>query len=389
MTSRTASSSSPWPDQRSVAALATIAQVLGLGEIGGRSLLDTVTGYLGPKHVCSSSTISSSFSPLLGGRGPPRGLSMPHGPGHQPGSAAPPGRAPVRRAGCWLATDPTRAPSVEALPEYAAAALFIQRAIEARAEFAVTEENAPAVAEICRRLDGLPLAIELAAARIKLLTPEVLLQRLERRLTLLTGARGTYRLDNARSDTASLGATPCCPITSGACSARLAVFVGGFTLDAAHAVCSREAELLVDPLDSVASLVDMNLVRREDVDGEPRFGMLETIREYAGEQLAASGEADDVRRGHAEHYLALAEESEPRIRSSPEQREWLAKLATEHDNLRARWRGVSPSPGDSGIGVRLAGALSWFWEDHGHLGEGRRGWNGRLRRAPWRRRPPG
>ena len=268
--------------------------------------------------------------------------------------------------------DARQTTTAEVVSHSPAVALFVQRAHAVRADFSLTDENAPAVAEVCARLDGLPLAIELAAARIRLLSPRAMLSRLERRLPLLTG--GARDLPTRQQTLRGTIAWSYDLLDEGerVLFRRLAVFVGGCTLEAIAAVCDPDGDLGLDVLDGVASLVAKSLLRQDEgPDGELRIGMLETIREYALDCLEASGEAAPTRRAQAEYYLALAEEAERRIRSSAEQRDWLARLETEHDNVRAALAWCQTESGDAGIGVRLAGALSWFWHDHGHLGEGR------------------
>ena len=204
--------------------------------------------------------------------------------------------------------DPSGCSGVEGLTQYEAVRLFIERARRLRPNFSVTDENAPAVAEICARLDGLPLAIELAAARIKLLPPGAMLERLGSRLKLLGGGardlperqrtlRGAIEWSHALLDE-----------DEQLLFARLAVFSGGRTLEAIEAVCDARGDLPMDALESVSSLLDKSLLRQEEgPEGEPRFMMLETIHEYARERLEASGEAEETRRLHAEYFLALAE----------------------------------------------------------------------------------
>jgi predicted ATPase/DNA-binding SARP family transcriptional activator len=264
--------------------------------------------------------------------------------------------------------------SLPALAGYAAVALFVERARDVRPGFAITSENAPAVAEICRRLDGLPLAIELAAARVKLLPPQALLARLEHRLALLTGGpRDLPARQQTLRDTLAWSYGLLDPAEQ-ALFRRLAVFVGGCTLEAAEAVCAvgvadREASSpspsphLPSPdhvLDLVASLVDKSLVRREEQpDGEPRLGLLETLREFGLEQLEASSEAEAIRERHASYYLDLAERAETEL-VGPHQQTWLALLERERDNLRAveRW---AVARGDAETIVRLGAALWRFW----------------------------
>jgi non-specific serine/threonine protein kinase len=268
--------------------------------------------------------------------------------------------------------DPKRLLDIEELARYEAVRLFVQRARAARPDFELTAETAPAVAELCARLDGLPLAIELAAARVKLLPPPALLARLGQRLSLLTGGardlparqqtlRSTidWSYDLLESDEKTM-------------FERLAVFVGGFTLDAVEAVLHPGEDRPLEILDDLALLVDQSLLRQiEAAGGEPRFGMLETIREYAAERLEASAEAEVVRRRHAEHYLALSERAGPEL-FGPSQGTWLELLEREHDNLRAAL-GWALERDEAGLGMRLASALGDFWAVRGHLAEGQ-GW---------------
>ena len=271
--------------------------------------------------------------------------------------------------------DPRRLPAVDTLSQYAAVALFIQRALAVKPDFRVDNANAPAVAEICVRLDGLPLAIELAAARIKLFPPQAMLARLGRRLELLRG--GARDMPDRHQTLRHAIAWSYDLLEAGeqALFRRLAVFARGCTLEAAEAVCQAVHDPAAGPgqslevLDGVASLVDKSLLRQqEQASGEPRFRMLETIREYGLECLTASGEEPAVRRAHADYYLALAEAAEPAL-TGPEQTTWLERLEAEHDNLRAALRWAEES-GEAEIGLRLAGALCQFWLMRGHLREG-------------------
>ena len=266
--------------------------------------------------------------------------------------------------------DARRQYTAETLSQYAAVALFIERALAVKPDFAVTNDNAPAVAEICARLDGLPLAIELAAARSKVLPPRAMLSRLGHRLSILTGgARDlplrqqtlravldwSYDLLNDREQTLF---------------PRLAVFAGGFTLGAAEAVCPALGELEIDVLDVMESLVDKSLVRQdEQADGDVRFVVLETVREYALERLAQSQEAEALERQHAAYYLRLAEE-ESRHLKGPQQGTWRERLERENDNMRAALRWFIAS-NEAEQGLRLAGALRSFWAQGGYLSEGR------------------
>jgi predicted ATPase len=275
--------------------------------------------------------------------------------------------------------DRTRLPSLDRLTQYEAVRLFIERAQAVKADFAVTNDNAPAIAEICYQLDGLPLAIELAAARIKLFPPQALLARLGNRLKLLTGgARDLPQRQQTIRDTIAWS-YDLLDAGEQALFARLGVFVGGWTLESTEAVCNADGDLSVEIMDGVAALVDQSLVRQnEGPDGEPRFTMLETIHEYALERLAGSGEIDVVWRRHAEYFLALAEAAEPHLRRH-EQIAWLDRLEREHDNLQAalRW---SLNRGEGETATQLAVALYEFWNVR-HVSETRRWFEEILSRA--------
>jgi predicted ATPase len=260
--------------------------------------------------------------------------------------------------------------SVAALTEYAAVQLFIARAQAVKADFGVTDATAAAIAEICHRLDGLPLAIELAAARIKLFPPQALLTRLKRRLQLLTvGVQDLPAHQQTLRTTIDWSYQLLDPAEQ-RLFARLGVFVGGWTLEAAEAVCTVEGVLGSDVLDGLAALVDQSLVRQEEgMDGAPRFTMLETIREYALERLDESGEVEALQRRHADYCLALAEQAEPALLGA-EPGVWMERLEAEHDNLRAalRW---ALDRNRAETAMRLAGALWHFWGMHGYISEGR------------------
>jgi len=265
-----------------------------------------------------------------------------------------------------------------------AVVLFLQRARAVRPDLALTPEAARAIAIICARLDGLPLAIELAAARALLLSPPALLARLDDRLGLLTrgASDATERQRTLRG--AIDWSYELLDAGERRLFARLAVFAGGATLSAAEAICDAAGDLGIDVLDRLESLLDKSLLRRApaaDVEGaagadradagEPRVAMLETIRAYARERLEASGELEGERRAHATYYLALAEEADGRL-TGPEQGRWLARLEQEHDNLRAAlaW---NVDEGQASTALRLINALGRFWFARGHATEGR-GW---------------
>ncbi|HEY8188303.1 MAG TPA: winged helix-turn-helix domain-containing protein [Pyrinomonadaceae bacterium] len=259
--------------------------------------------------------------------------------------------------------------SIDDLLRFPAVQLFLARARSAKPGFVLTDENAVTIAEICFRLDGLPLAIELAAARTKMISPDAILARLKNQLALLTGGprdvpirqqtmRGTisWSFDLLEREEKLL-------------FAQLAVFVGGFTLEGAEAICGKQNGVVaLDVLEVLTSLIEQNLLAIRDQPGsETRFHMLEVVREFARETLAESGELDVMNRKHAEYYCALGEAAEPRLEAA-QSGEWLNRLENDHDNLRAalNWASVN----DAALGQRLAAAIWRFWWLHGHIREG-------------------
>jgi predicted ATPase/class 3 adenylate cyclase len=267
--------------------------------------------------------------------------------------------------------DPDSLPPLEHLTEYEAVRLFVERATAVRPDFSLTEENGPAVVEICERLDGLPLAIELAAARIKVLPPRVLLDRLGNRLKILTG--GARNLPERQRTLRNAIEWSYGLLDQGEklLFGRLGVFSGGATLEAIEAVCDARGDLPTDVFDGASSLLDKSLLRQEErAAGEPRFVMLETIHEFASVMLKESGEVETVRRAHAEYFLALAEEAEPMLWGA-EDAAWLDRLEQEHDNLRAALSWAIEHE-EATLALRVGGALRWFWYMEGYYGEGRR-----------------
>lgn len=254
---------------------------------------------------------------------------------------------------------------LDMLSRIAAVNLLVERARAANPRFALSHENASAVIDICRRLDGLPLAIELAAARLKLLSPQAMLARLGNRLTLLTeGNRNLLAHQQTLRRTIDWSFELLTPVEQ-TLFTRLAVFVGGWTLEAAEAVCDEMA------LDTLTALLDHSLVSQTTGgDGELRFGMLETIREYTLERLRADAEEQDIRRNHATFYLNLAERAEAAL-IGPDQASWLTRLEQEHDNIRAALQWALDHD-QNDIAVRLTAAVWRFWHVHGHVIEGRR-----------------
>ena len=355
-----------------------LAETLGIRDVAGQTLLETLEHHLRDKRML---VLLDNFEHLLAAVplvadlvGECQGLTVlvtSRAPLHLTGEHQFPLRPLSFHGAAYSAS--------AGVPAWSAAVeLFCQRARAIAPTFELTAANAATVAEICRRLDGLPLAIELAAARIKLFSPRALLDRLDRRLHLLGG--GARDLPERQHTLRDAVAWSYDLLDTGeqALFRRLAVFAGGFTLEAAQAVCGPgpDGSEEGDVLERLAALVDNSLlasrseasVGREDE--EPRFMMLETIREYAAERLQSSGEAEAMHRAHALYYLALAEAAQPEA-FAHEQEGWLALLEEEHDNLRAalswaiRTREVDKA-------ARLALALWRFWATSSHLSEGRR-----------------
>ncbi|HZU75688.1 MAG TPA: AAA family ATPase, partial [Dehalococcoidia bacterium] len=269
--------------------------------------------------------------------------------------------------------------TMAAIRHSAAVALFTERAQAAQPDFALTETNAATVAELCRRLDGLPLAIELAAARVRTLPPAELLARIDHALPLLTGgARDAPARQRTLRHSIAWSYALLTPAEQ-RLFRRLAVFVGGWTLEAAEAVCDGEHDLGADALEALASLVDKSLVRRvEGPEGRARFTLLATVREYAYERLEGAGEQESLHRRHAAYLIALAQQAEPMLRSA-DRPAWDLRLAYERDNLRAAvtW---TIEHGEAELGLRLVGALQ-LWLQRTLANEGRR-WTERLLALP-------
>ena len=349
--------------------VSTIAQAVGVRETGNQSAQESMKDFLGGldqpmlllldnfEHLVSAAPVISdllSVGPKL------KIVVTSQSPLHVYGEhefPVPPLALP----------DPKSLPPLDVLSRLPAIALFVERARAVKHDFALTRENAPAVAAVCARLDGLPLAIELAAARIKLLSPSAMLARLESCLNLLTGGardlptrqqtlRGTvdwsYGLLNTAEQTLFR---------------RLSVFIGGGTLEAVEAVCDTTGDLGLDVLDGMASMVDKSLAQQVEEAGETRFVMLSTIREYALECLAASDDVAATRRSHAAYYLVLAEEGAVEAATHPE---WLDRFEVEHDNFRTALEYLIKI-GDADWGLRLGTALFRFWETREYLTEGR------------------
>jgi predicted ATPase/class 3 adenylate cyclase len=356
--------------------VSAIAQALGVRETGERPLIDSLKDYLKNRQTC---LLLDNYEHLIEAGGVV-GQLLQAAPGLKVLATS---RVPLHiRGEKEYAVQPLQLPDTRHLPpleqltQYEAVRLFIERGTDVKSDFAVDNDNAPAVAEICVRLDGLPLAIELAAGRVKFLSPQAILSRLQSRLKLLMGGardapsrqltlRNTiaWSYDLLSEDEQTL-------------FRRLAVFQGVRTIEAIEAVCNTGGDLDIDTLEGVLSLADKSLLRQEEgISGEPRFAMLETIHEFAREKLQESGEEEVLSREHALCFMRLAEEAEPFL-TGPKQAEWLNMLAGEHDNLRCalKWVGGEAENGDlevAEIGLRIAGALWQFWSMRGYLSEGR------------------
>jgi predicted ATPase len=349
-----------------------IAQTVGVRETGGQPLLETLKAYLKSlstpmlllldnfEHLVPAASMVAELlvvGPNL------KVLATSRAPLHIYGEhefPVPPLALP----------DSQSLPPLEVLSQYSAVALFIQRATAVKPDFKLTEENAPSVAEICARLDGLPLPIELAAARVKLLTPTAMCTRLVSRLQLLTGGARDLPARQQTLRGAIDWSYDFLDAAEQKLFRRLSVFVGGCTLEAVEAVCDTKSDLGLDLLDGMASMVDKSLLRQvEQARGESRFVMLETIREYATEKLAASGEEALTKRAHAAYCLVLAEEGALEG-TGAERTEWLDCIEIDHDNFRAALEWLIESA-DAEWGLRLGAALFRFWEMREYLTEGR------------------
>jgi len=270
---------------------------------------------------------------------------------------------------------PGRPPTAADLAHVAAVQFFVERARAARPAFVLTDEDAPAIAAICRQLDGLPLAIELAAARLTVLPPAALLARLRKRLLLLTGGARDLPARQQTMRDAIAWSYDLLESDEQTLFRRLAVFAGGCTLETAEAICTGVGtnDPTVDVLDGVAMLVDASLLQAvEQQDGEPRFRILETIREYGLERLAASADKEVIPRRYADYFMRAAEEAAPRLLSG-ERPAWQERLGGEYDNLRAALWWCREDTSLAEVGLRLAGALAVFWYFRRDMSEGR-GW---------------
>ena len=343
--------------------IGAIAEALGLREAGGDSLVNQVHDWLKHKRLL---LVLDNVEQVLAAA-PDIAALLAAAPGLTILATS---RAPllvraeqVIEIGPLALPDTNKTAAIVASP---AVALFLDRARAAGADLALSEENARAIGEIVRRVDGLPLAIELAAARAKLFPPEALLARLERRLPLLTGgAMDAPTRQRTLRDTIAWSYDLLSPAEQTLLQ-RLAVFAGDASFEAVETVTMPIPGL--DLYDGLATLMRHSLLRQVRTTGEPRFRQFETIREFALEQLDAGTDGEEIRQRHAAYFLNLAEQAEPVAHGLPD-RTWLQRLEADHDNLRAVLaRSVTANPG---LALRLSAALGWFWDIRGYLTEGR------------------
>jgi predicted ATPase/class 3 adenylate cyclase/Tfp pilus assembly protein PilF len=362
--------------------ISAIAQMLGVKETGGQPLIDTLKTYLKEKHLL---LMLDNFEQVIDAANQVSQLLS----SCSNIKVVVTSRIPLRiRGEKEYPVSPLQLPDLRHLPplqrltQYEAVRLFIERATDIEPDFEVNNNNAPSVAEICVRLDGLPLAIELAAARIRMLPPHSLLARLSQRLKLLTG--GSRDLPGRQQTLRNTIEWSYDLLDEGQKQLfrRMAPFSGGRTLEALEGVCNYDGGLQVDVFEGAEALLSNNLIQqREGSDGEPRFWMLETIHEYAREKLEESGEAEALGKEHALYFMRLAEKAEPHL-TGPKQQEWLNRLEDEHDNLRyaLKWIREQVERGDCEatelvetveIGLRTGGAIWFFWQVRGYFSEGR------------------
>ena len=359
----------------------TVARALGVSQTGGDALDERLLEYLRPRQVL---LVLDNFEQLVAAA-PLTVQALKQAPRLKLLVTS---REPLRVRDEQIVLvpplalpDPAHLPDLAQLGQIPAVALFVERAREARPDLTLTSDNTATIVELCQRLDGLPLALELAAAVLSLLPPAALLARLERRLPL--PSRGARDLPERQQTLRSTIAWSYDLLQAGEqhLFRRLAVFVGGFTLGAVQAVCfpeasdapsSAQADEEAAALEQLADLLDKSLVQaQQGTSGEPRFSVLETIREYASEQLAASDEEAAVQELHVQYFLRLAEEAWSHWNRPAEQESWLERLEPEDANLRVALAWCQASPDRVETGLRLAGALARYWFFRSSLHEGR------------------
>ncbi len=348
----------------------TLAQALQVSEIPGQALVESLLGYLRSKQlllVLDNVEQIISAAPLV-----TQVLeSAPHlkvlATSREALRLIPERIMPIQPLAL---PNPEHLPDLDTLAQIPSVALFLERARAVNPGFALTADNAAAITGICRRLDGLPLALELAAARLSVFGPDALLARMEHSLLLLTqGARDLPLRQQTLRNTLAWS-YDLLSEREQQVFRHLAVFVGSFPMEAAESICTDELHDGNEVMERVTELIEKSLIELADAVGTvPRFRMLDTVREYALEQLVASGEEEAVKRRHADYCLHLAEAAEPHL-LRPERGMWLERLDGVHDNLRAALTWSSEN-GAVETGLRLAGALAWYWYLRSNLQEGR------------------
>ncbi|MFI5262288.1 MAG: ATP-binding protein [Candidatus Limnocylindrales bacterium] len=358
--------------------LPSVIDAIGLSEPAGRSLLDAIVDQLRGKRLL---LVLDDCDPVLTGcadlaEALVRSCSSVRIVVTSREALGVPGEAIMPVAS--LAT-PEAGPKVSArdLAEVAACRLFVERARAVQPSFELTQQNAPSVAQLCRRLDGIPLAIELAAARVRALPVEQIAARLDDRFRLLTGGSRTSVARHQTLQATIDWSYDFLTEPERAVLRRLSVFAGGASLEGAEAVCAGDLVDPMDVLDVLGRLVEKSLVFTDPTLDEARFRLLETVREYARGRLVEAREGEATLRRHRDWYLALVDEAAPAFFRGPEPAEWLRRLDREHDDIRAALEWCLDQPGEGHAGLRIAAGLWRYWEIRGYLTEGR-GWLARM-----------
>jgi non-specific serine/threonine protein kinase len=348
----------------------TVASAIGVREESGRSILKTLTDYLERKNLLlvldNCEHLINACAQLADGL--LRTSKSLHILATSRESLRIAGES-VFRVPSLALPDAQRLPAAERLSEYEAIQLFIDRACSVRPGFALTAQNAQVLAQVCIRLDGIPLAIELAASRVTVLSVDQIHARLNDQLNLLTGGSRTALPRQQTLRAATDWSYNLLSPAEKTLFHRLAVFSGGWTLEAAEAICIGHGLEQARVLELLSGLVDKSLVLTEERRGQPRYQLLATILQYGQERLSQTVEARPIRRRHAEFFLAFAEEGEAKMQG-PDQSIWLDRLSAEHDNMRVvlKWALTE----DAEVGLRLAGILKEFWDILGHWTEARK-----------------
>jgi predicted ATPase len=365
-------------------AVSTIAQAVGVRDMPDRSTLERIQIGLADMSMLlvldnleQVPGLAQPIAEILASCSGVKVLATSRGALHVPGERELP-LSPLPVLPVSESVDPDEA---AALPSVR---LFVERAAAVRPGFALTEQNGGTVTAICSRLDGLPLAIELAAARSRILPPAAILARLEKRLPFLTsGAPGLPERQQTLRNTIAWS-YELLSKDEQRLFRRLAVFSGGFTLDAAEAICADVEPIITNPLDGLAGLADKGMIAIPDDsnegEAEPRFRMLETIREFALEQLEAGGEAEAARYGHARRVLAETERAET-IYLRGDNTPWLTRIVAEQENIRAALAWFIERQ-DADCALKLSAASIWLWFVRGQFREGR-SWIDQVLAAPW------